>query len=111
MVLLGLFTQPSALVLLINISVAILTTKIPILLGPGFWLFILPKLVRYGLWSMAPEARTDFCMWPGCLFLMIVEAGPLSGDAKALRRRTQLDDARRNLYLNCPSGLPWRTIS
>jgi putative oxidoreductase len=46
----------------VNISVAIVTTKIPILLGSGSWLFQLPVLKRYGFWSMAHEARTDFCM-------------------------------------------------
>ena len=80
LVLLGLLTRPAALVLLVNISVAILSTKIPILLGHGFWVFTLPKLQRYGFWSMAHEARTDFCMWLGCLFLAIVGAGTLSVD-------------------------------
>jgi uncharacterized membrane protein YphA (DoxX/SURF4 family) len=80
LVLLGLLTRPAALVLLVNISVAILSTKVPILLGHGFWLFTLPKLSRYGFWSMAHEARTDFCMWLGCLFLILVGAGRLSLD-------------------------------
>jgi putative oxidoreductase len=62
LVLLGLLTRPAAIVLLINISVAIISTKVPILLGRDFWLFSLPKLQRYGFWSMAHEARTDFCM-------------------------------------------------
>jgi putative oxidoreductase len=80
LVLLGLLTRPAAIVLLINISVAIISTKVPILLGREFWLFTLPKLQRYGFWSMAHEARTDFCMWLGCLFLAIVGAGALSMD-------------------------------
>jgi len=80
LVLLGLLTRPAALLLMINISVAIVSTKIPILLGHGFWLFALPKLQRYGFWSAAHEARTDTCMWLGCLFLIIVGAGRLSVD-------------------------------
>jgi uncharacterized membrane protein YphA (DoxX/SURF4 family) len=80
LLLLGLLTRLAALILLINISVAILSTKIPILLGHGFWLFTLPKLQRYGFWSMAHEARVDFCMWVGCIFLAIVGAGALSLD-------------------------------
>lgn len=80
LVLLGLLTRPAALILLADISVAIISTKIPILLGHGFWLFTLPKLERYGFWSMAHEARTDVCMWLGCVFLAIVGAGALSGD-------------------------------
>jgi putative oxidoreductase len=78
LVLLGLLTRLAALVLLIDISVAIVSTKVPILLGHGFWLFTLPKLPHYGFWSMAHEARTDFCMWLGCLFLILVGPGPLS---------------------------------
>jgi len=87
LVLLGLVTRLAALVLLVNISVAILSTKIPILLGHGFWVFTLPKLQRYGFWSMAHEARTDFCMWIGCLFLVIVGAGTLSVDRWLETRR------------------------
>ena len=87
LLLLGLLTRPAALVLLVNISVAILSTKIPILLGHGFWLFTLPKLSRYGFWSMAHEARTDFCMWLGCLFLVLVGAGTLSFDTLLTSRR------------------------
>ena len=87
LLLLGLLTRPAALVLLIDISVAIVSTKIPILLGHGFWLFTLPKLPHYGFWSMAHEARTDWCMWLGCLFLILVGAGTLSLDAFLTFRR------------------------
>ena len=73
-------TRPAAMLLWINISVAIVSTKIPILIGRGFWLFSLRDPNRYGFWSMAHEARTDICMWLGCLFLMIVGAGILSLD-------------------------------
>jgi uncharacterized membrane protein YphA (DoxX/SURF4 family) len=81
LVLAGLLTRPAALALWIGITVAIVSTKVPILLGHGLWLFSLPKLPHYGFWSMAHEARTDFCMWLGCLFLMIVGAGGVSLDA------------------------------
>src|SRR4030042_1688125 len=56
LVLLGLFTRLAAIPLFINISVAVLSTKVPILLGPGAWGFALPKLPRYGFWSMVHEA-------------------------------------------------------
>jgi putative oxidoreductase len=87
LVILGLFTRPAALLLLINISVAILSTKVPILLGRGLWTFSLPRLAHYGFWSMAHEARTDFCMWLGSLSLLIGGAGWLSFDAVLSRRR------------------------
>jgi putative oxidoreductase len=82
LLLLGLLTRPAALALLVNISVAILSTKIPILLGHAFWLFRLPEMKQYGFWSLAHEARTDFCMWLGCLFLALVGAGTLSLDRR-----------------------------
>ena len=82
LLLLGLLTRLAAFVLLINISVAILSTKIPILLGHGYWLFSLPDLKSYGFWSMVHEARTDFSMFLGLLFLLIVGAGSWSADRK-----------------------------
>lgn len=81
LVLIGLFTRLAALPLLIDITVAILSTKIPILLGHGIWQFTLMKLPRYGFLSMIHEARTDFSMWLGLLFLMIVGPGRWSADA------------------------------
>jgi putative oxidoreductase len=77
----GLLTRLAAVPLLINISVAILSTKLPILLGHGYWMFNLPKLPGYGFWSMMHEARTDFSMWMGLVFLLIVGAGGISLDA------------------------------
>ena len=82
LLLLGLLTRPAAFVLLINISVAILSTKIPILLGQGYWLFNLPDMKSYGFWSMVHEARTDYSMFLGLIFLLIVGAGSWSVDRK-----------------------------
>ncbi len=93
LVLLGLFTRPAALILLINISVALISTKLPILLGHGFWTFTLRKLERYGFWSMAHESRTDFCMWLGSHFLVIVGAGILSLDYLMTRKKRPEGDA------------------
>jgi putative oxidoreductase len=73
LVLIGLLTRLAAIPLLINISVAILTTKLPMLLNNGFW-------------KMAHEARTDFSMLLGLLFLLIVGGGRWSLDSmRALR--------------------------
>lgn len=82
LLILGLLTRLAAIPLLINISTAIVSTKIPMLLGHGFWGFTLPKLPRYGFLSMMHEARTDLCMWLGLLFLLIVGAGAWSVDAR-----------------------------
>ena len=82
LILLGCLTRLAAIPLLINISVAIISTKIPILLGHEYWLFHVAKLSRYGFWSMASEARADFSMLFGLIFLFIVGAGSWSIDAK-----------------------------
>ena len=81
LILLGIGTRLAAVPLFIDISVAILSTKVPILLGDGFWGFQLPKLESYGLWSMLHEARTDLSMWLGLVYLLIVGAGAWSLDA------------------------------
>jgi uncharacterized membrane protein YphA (DoxX/SURF4 family) len=80
LVLVGLFTRLAALLLLADMTVAILSTKIPILIGHGFWRFAAPT-GKVGLWSMLHEARTDLSMWLGCLFLVLVGAGMRSVDA------------------------------
>ncbi len=68
LVLAGLLTRLAAVPLIIDISVAIATTKVPMLLHQGFW-------------PMAHEARVDFSMLLGALCLVAVGAGPWSVDA------------------------------
>ena len=86
LILAGLLTRLAAVPLLINILVAILSTKIPVLLGHDFLCFHVAKLTRYGFWSMASEARTDFSMLLGLTFLLIVGAGSYSIDAHLNQR-------------------------
>ncbi len=87
LLLLGLLTRLAAIPLIVTMIVAITTTKIPILLGYGFWGFSLRKLDHYGFWSMAHEARTDFAMLLGATFLLLVGAGAWSLDALIYRRQ------------------------
>ena len=93
LLLLGLLTRMAAIPLIIDMVVAIISTKIPILLGHGFWGFSLRQLPYYGFWGMAHEARTDFAMLLGSLFLLIVGAGAWSID-----RRWQVSKKRRAWY-------------
>ncbi len=85
LIILGLLTRLAAIPMIINISVAIISTKIPILLGHGYWIFNLPKVGQYGFWGMAHEARVDFAMLLGAIFLLIVGAGSISLDAMFFR--------------------------
>jgi putative oxidoreductase len=62
LVILGLQTRAACVPLLVVIGVAIWTTKIPI-------------LRHQGVWPMLHEARVDFSMVLGLLFLLTVGAG------------------------------------
>jgi putative oxidoreductase len=69
----GFLTRLSAFPLLAVISVAIATTKIPMLYDKGFW-------------AMAHEARTDYSMLLGLLFLVLSGGGPVSIDRVIIGR-------------------------
>lgn len=87
LIILGLVTRLAAIPLIIIMIVAIVSTKIPILLGHDFWIFHVQKMARYGLWSMLHEARADFDMLLGSVYLLIEGAGAWSLDALIVRRR------------------------
>ena len=70
-VLLGLFAGDGALALFVVIATAIVTTKIPILLGHSLGRFAPPHLAHYGILSFLHEARTDLCMLLGTMAVML----------------------------------------
>lgn len=72
LIIIGFLTRLSAVPLLAVISVAITTTKIPLLMDKG-------------VWAAAHEARTDVSMLLGLLFLLIEGAGPASVDWHLVR--------------------------
>lgn len=92
LVLLGLVTRLAAVALAIDMLAAIATTKVPILLGRDLGPFQVQDLDAYGFWSMAHEARTDWSMLLGSLFLLIAGAGSWSLDA-VLQRATRTRSA------------------
>ncbi|HTZ21439.1 MAG TPA: DoxX family protein [Opitutaceae bacterium] len=69
LVIVGFCTRLAAVPLLAVISTAITTTKLPMLMHDGFW-------------KTAHEARTDYAMLLGLLFLLIVGGGGWSVDAQ-----------------------------
>jgi putative oxidoreductase len=95
LILLGLLTRLAAIPLIINMLVAIVSTKISMLLGHGFWGFSLRQLPYYGFWGMAHETRTDWSMLLGSIFLLIVGAGAWSLDARLAARAAKVDDGER----------------
>ncbi len=80
LILIGLVTRGAALVTLLIMTVAVITTKIPIAFGESFGPFVLRELRTYGFWSMTHEMRTDWAMWLGSLFLIVKGGGRWSVD-------------------------------
>ena len=83
LIILGLFTRLASIPLIIIMIVALVSTKLPILVGHDVWIFHLAQdIKRTGFWSMMHEARADLTMLLGCLYLLIVGAGRWSFDAR-----------------------------
>ena len=78
LILAGLWTRLAALLLIIDMLVAIATTKIPLLVEKGFW-------------TAAHESRTDWSMLLGSTVLFLLGAGGWSLDALLHRRRAAKD--------------------
>ncbi len=78
LLLLGLWTRLVSIPLLIVITTAIATTKIPELFR-----------ANQGFWYMVSEARTDFAMFCCLIFLISVGGGSWSVDAKRARHRSR----------------------
>jgi putative oxidoreductase len=89
----GLATRLAAIPLVIDMLVAIFTSKLPLLFGSG------PEPVaaapKIGLWAFAYQSRLDFTMLVSCLFLFAVGAGAWSLDAwrtASARKSSHVDD-------------------
>lgn len=75
----GLLTRWAAIPMIINMIVAIASTKIPMLLRDGFF-------------KAAHEARLDFTMLLACIFLLLVGGGALSLDSLLFASRRRSED-------------------
>ncbi len=78
----GLATRYASVVLIFIMMVALFTTKLPILLGTGFWGFSLRDLEHYGFLSAMHESRNDLAMLTGSIYLLIKGGGYWSVDYK-----------------------------
>lgn len=93
LLILGLFTRWVAIPLLAVIGTAIATTKVPELHRAG-----------QGAWFMLHDARADFSMALGLIFLLIVGAGGLSVDAALRSFRDYRSGGTTMLGLGEPRG-------
>lgn len=91
LIVVGLCTRLATIPLIVTMLIAVITTKLPILLGHGFGPFALPEFKRYGFWSAQHEARADLTMLLGCLYLFIVGSGRWSFDRMLERGTAQSD--------------------
>lgn len=78
LVIIGLLTRLATIPLIVDMLVAISTTKLPLLVKSGFW-------------AMAHEARVDYAMLLGSIFLLVVGAGSLSIDWRLTSRASGKD--------------------
>lgn len=90
LIIVGLLTRLAAIPLIVIMIVAIVSTKVPILLGHDVWIFHLSAdAKRTGFWAAQHEARADLTMLLGSLYLLIEGAGRWSLDAMLARRGKQ----------------------
>ncbi len=80
-ILFGLMTRLASAALLIDIGVAIATTKIPLLWRPT------AVSTNVGFWSLQAESRTDYAMLLALLYLLCAGAGSLSLDRRFVGSR------------------------
>src|SRR3984957_3398157 len=87
----GLFTRVIAIPFIVEMVVAILTTKVALYLGTSP-LPLPPALPKVGFWAVMHETRSDYAQILTSIFLLIVGPGSWSLDALLRRRR----DARQS---------------
>ena len=85
LLLVGLYVRLAALPLVIDMVVAIVTTKLPLLFGVGPEPVAAPP--KTGFWAFAYQARLDVTILAACVFLVVAGAGLLSVDALLSRRK------------------------
>ena len=78
----GLFTRVVALGFVIEMVVAILSTKISLFLGTSP-LALPPSPPKVGIWAVLHEVRSEWAQLTTSLFLVLAGPGPWSLDARA----------------------------
>lgn len=75
----GLFTRITAFYFIIQMTVAVLSTKIDLFLGTSP-LPLPPAPPKMGIWAVLHEIRSDYAQILSCLFLLIAGPGRMSLD-------------------------------
>jgi putative oxidoreductase len=79
LIIFGLFTRVVALYFIVQMIVAVLTTKISLYLGTSP-LPMPPAAPKLGIWAVEHESRSDFAQILCCIFLMLEGSGRRSLD-------------------------------
>ena len=82
----GLFTRFITVPFIVEMIVAILSTKISLYLGTSP-LPLPPSPPKVGFWAVLHEIRSDYAQLMSCAFLLLAGPGSLSLDAWLARRR------------------------
>ena len=82
----GLLTRLIAVPFIIEMIVAMASTKIPLYLGTSP-LPLPPVPPQIGLWAVLHEIRSEFAQLLSCAFLLLAGPGPWSLDALGAKRR------------------------
>lgn len=88
LILAGFLTRLIAIPFVIEMIVAILSTKIALYLGTSP-LPLPPAPPQVGMWAVLHEVRSDYAQIMSVLFLLAAGPGPLSVDAALARRREE----------------------
>ena len=86
LLLFGLFTRITAFYFIIQMIVAVLSTKIGLYLGTSP-LPLPPAPPKVGIWAVLHEIRSDYAQILTCLFLLLEGPGPWSVDAARAGQR------------------------
>src|SRR5207245_81751 len=89
----GLLTRLIAIPFIIEMLVAILSTKIPLYLGTSP-LPLPPVPPQIGFWAVLHEIRSEYAQLMTCLFVLLVGPGRWSIDALLARKRKLRDPHR-----------------
>jgi len=99
----GLFTRVIAIPFVVEMVVAILTTKIGLYLGTSP-LPLPPALPKVGFWAVMHETRSDYAQILTSIFLLVVGPGSWSLDALLRRRREARTAQQPSRARRLPSG-------
>jgi putative oxidoreductase len=101
----GLFTRAIAIPFIIEMVVAILSTKIALYLGTSP-LPLPPALPKVGFWAVMHETRSDYAQILTSTFLLVVGPGAWSLDALMHRRKAMATHPSRPEVLHVLPGAP-----